>query len=100
MSVKSSTVMARVEPDIKDKAEEILATLGVSSSGLINMLYRQIILTNGIPFSITIPRTLPNAEDMTDIQMDAMLEKGLAQAKEHQGVSLDDAFTVLESSIG
>ena len=100
MPVKSSTVMARVEPDIKDKAEEILATLGVSSSGLINMLYRQIILTNGIPFSITIPRTLPNAEDMTDIQLDAMLEKGLAQAKEHQGVSLDDAFTVLESSIG
>ena len=46
MAVKSSTVMARVEPDIKDKAEEILATLGVSSSGLINMLYRQIILTN------------------------------------------------------
>ena len=100
MAVKSSTVMARVEPDIKDKAEKILATLGVSSSGLINMLYRQIILTNGIPFSITIPRTLPNAEEMTDSQLDVMLEKGLAQAKEHQGVTLDDAFSVLENSIG
>ena len=99
MSVKSSTVMARVEPDIKDRAEEILATLGVSSSGLINMLYRQIILTNGIPFSITIPRVLPNAEDMTDAQLDTMLEKGLAQAKAHQGCGIDDAFAALESSI-
>ena len=99
MSTKSSTVMARVEPDIKDKAEAILATLGVSSSGLINMLYRQVILTNGIPFSITIPRTLPNAEDMTDMQLDTMLEKGLAQAKAHQGFGIDDAFAALESSI-
>ena len=99
MSVKSSTVMARVEPDIKDRAEEILATLGVSSSGLINMLYRQIILTNGIPFSITIPRVLPNAEDMTDAQLDTMLEKGLVQAKAHQGFGIDDAFAALESSI-
>lgn len=99
MSMKTSTVMARVEPDIKERAEEILAALGVSSSGLINMLYRQIILTNGIPFSITLPRALPNAEDMTDAQLDAMLEKGLAQAKAQQGVGIDEAFAALESGI-
>ena len=99
MQTKSSTVMARVEPDIKQKAEDILATLGVTSSGIINILYRQIILTGGIPFSITIPRTLPNAEDMTKVELDAMLSTCLSQAKAGQGVGLEDAFSVLEGSI-
>ena len=50
MAIKSSNVMARVEPEIKEKAEEILSQLGISASGGINMFYRQIILWNGLPF--------------------------------------------------
>ena len=99
MQTKSSTVMARVEPDIKQKAEDILATLGVTSSGLINILYRQIILTGGIPFSITLPRSLPNFEDMTKSELDTMLSLGLSQAKSGQGMDLEDAFSALESSM-
>ena len=43
MATKSANVMARVEPDIKAKAEAILARLGIPASVVINALYHQII---------------------------------------------------------
>lgn len=92
MTTKSCTVMARVEPEIKEQAEKILSALGVSSSGIINMLYRQIILTKGIPFPVAIPHGVPVLEDMTQNELDAMLQKGWTQAKANQGVALDEAF--------
>ena len=55
MSVKSANIMARVEPEIKEQAESIMEALGLSVSGVINMLYRQIILKNGLPFAVTLP---------------------------------------------
>ncbi len=99
MTTKSCTVMARVEPEIKEKAESILSALGVSSSGIINMLYRQIILTHGIPFPITMPHPLPVLEEMPQGELDSMLEKGLAQAKAKQGYTLDEVFDALEKDI-
>ena len=55
MANKTATVLARVDPKLKDEAEDILERLGVPASLLINMLYRQIVLTKSIPFSLSIP---------------------------------------------
>ena len=63
MAVKSSNVAARVEPEIKEKAETILAQLGISASAGINMFYRQIILWNGLPFRPSVPMGQPQALD-------------------------------------
>ena len=99
MAAKSSNVVARVEPTIKEQAESILSALGISASGVINMLYRQIILTNGIPFAMTLPRELPTLDSMAKETFDAMLKESLSQAKEGKGVSLDEAFEILERSV-
>ena len=99
MAAKSGNVMARVEPEINEQAENILSTLGISASGVINMLYRQIILTNGVPFSMTIPRALPTVDSMTRDEFDAMLEKGYGQAKAGQGLPLEDAFAILSHKV-
>ena len=55
MTGKTATVLARVEPELKEQAEEILDRLGIPASLLINMLYRQIVMTRSIPFSLSIP---------------------------------------------
>lgn len=55
MAGKTATVLARVEPELKEQAEEILDRLGIPASLLINMLYRQIVMTRSIPFSLSIP---------------------------------------------
>lgn len=52
---KTSVVRARIEPDIKKKAESILKRLGVSHSTFINMSYRAVVEAGGIPLSLNIP---------------------------------------------
>ena len=55
MATKSANLYARIEPDVKEKAESILSTLGIPASSAINMFYKQIILQRGLPFEVKIP---------------------------------------------
>ena len=55
MANKTATVLARVDPKLKEDAEYILDRLGIPVSLLINMLYKQIVLTKSIPFALTLP---------------------------------------------
>ena len=95
MATKTANVTARVQPEIKQKAEEILDRLGVPVSVLIDSLYRQIIMTNSIPYSFRIP-TLPTRDSITAEQFDAMMSEGLKQAKAEQGMNLEDGATARE----
>ena len=99
MATKTANVLARVEPGVKEQAEAILAKLGVSASTVINMLYKQIIMTRGIPFSLTVP-DVPIARDEMDASaFNAMLGEGLAQAKAGQGLPLGEAFSLLHKGV-
>jgi DNA-damage-inducible protein J len=51
----TTIVRARVEPKLKDDAELVLSTLGLSMSDAIRMYLTQITLRQGIPFSVEIP---------------------------------------------
>ncbi|MBR4036830.1 MAG: type II toxin-antitoxin system RelB/DinJ family antitoxin, partial [Oscillospiraceae bacterium] len=44
MASKTANVTARVQPEIKQQAEDILERLGIPVSVLIDSLYRQIIM--------------------------------------------------------
>lgn len=48
MAAKSANLYARIEPDVKEKAESILSALGIPASNAINMFYKQIILNRGL----------------------------------------------------
>lgn len=52
---KTSVVTAQIDADLRESAEEILARLGITPSAAIQMFYRQIVLTKGIPFDICLP---------------------------------------------
>ena len=51
----TTAVYARINTELKNNAEEILEKLGITPSAAIQMLYSQIILTNGLPFQPVIP---------------------------------------------
>ena len=55
MATKTANVMARVEPSVKEQAEAIMEMLGIPASVVINTLYKQIIMTRSIPFSLAVP---------------------------------------------
>jgi len=52
---KTSTVRARVEPNLKEHAESIFKRLGLNSTQAITMFYKQVELRDGLPFDVCIP---------------------------------------------
>lgn len=60
--------------------------------------YRQIIMTNSIPYSFSIP-TLPTRDTMTAEQFNSMMAEGLKQAKAEQGMDLEDAFGKIRENL-
>jgi addiction module RelB/DinJ family antitoxin len=79
MATKSANLYARIEPDVKEQAEGILSSLGISASNAINMFYKQIILNRGIPFEVKLPSTKPiDISKLSEEELNAELEKGYA----------------------
>lgn len=98
MAVKTANVSVRVEPSIKEEAESVLDRLGISSSTVINMLYRQIIMLQGLPFQATIPAPL-SREEMDDATYNAIMQRGLDEAKTGKGRPASEVIANLRSGL-
>ena len=97
MAVKTANVNSRMKLDVKQRAEGILDRLGIPRSVAIDMYYRQIIAHNGIPFTLTLPATVPSRDEMTTAQFDQMMATGLQQAKEDDSFDVEEVFQELEA---
>lgn len=92
---KTANVNARIQQNIKTDAEAILTRMGIPRSVAIDMFYRQIILHNGIPFPLTIPRDVPVRDQMSDAQFNKMMAAGLEQARNDDAYDMDEVFDEL-----
>jgi len=52
---KTATIRARIEPDLKGKAEYIFKQLGLTTTQAITLFYKQVELKRGLPFDVAIP---------------------------------------------
>ena len=92
----TATVYARIDPALKNDVEIILDQLGVTPSALIQMLYSQIKLTNGIPFELKLPAKAPIfIDEITKEQLDLELAKGLRSAEEGRVRSANEVEELL-----
>ena len=99
MAAKTANVTARIQPDIKEQAEAILERLGIPVSVFIDMAYRQVIMRDGVPFSLSIPDKLTTRDVLTKTEFDTMMQTGLMQAQMDDAVSAKEAFDQLKSEI-
>lgn len=53
--IKSATVRARMEPQLKNEVENLFHDLGLSTTEAINIFYRQVKLRHGLPFPVIVP---------------------------------------------
>ena len=98
---KTANLYVRIEPDVKEQAESILAALGIPASNAINMFYKQIILQRGLPFEVKMPAVRPlDASLLTDAQMDDELEKGYADMQTGRTKSVKSAFADIRKDYG
>ncbi len=55
MSSKTTTVRARLEPNLKEETELIFEQLGLSTTEAIRIFFKQVQLQQGLPFDLKIP---------------------------------------------
>ena len=53
---KTATLNLRINPEVKKSAETVLSQLGVPMATAIDMFLKQVALTGGIPFAVTLPK--------------------------------------------
>ena len=91
---KTSTLNLRVNPDVKRRAEEVLSQLGIPMSTAIDIYLKQISMTGGIPFAVTLPKAPAsvNADLMTTEEIHAKLKEGYNDIKKGNVQDVADAF--------
>ncbi len=87
---KTTSIFARVEPEIKEQAEIVLNKLGIPMSIAVNIFLRQVVLQNGLPFEVKITHNKPLAfEDLTPEEFNNEIEKGFNDLRAGRVVSAD-----------
>ena len=99
MAAKTANVMARVEPSVKEQAEAIMDMLGIPASVVINTLYKQIIMTRSIPFSLSVPAVPVARDEMDEVAFNAMMIRGMNEAKADKSRDVSDVFAELRREI-
>ena len=98
---RTSNVFARVEPEIKEKAEQVLSQLGIPMSNAIGMFLRQIIMQRGIPFDMKLPVRKPGAiGTMSAAELNTELEKGYADVVAGRLHDLNDVVAEMNRDYG
>lgn len=97
---KTANLYARIEPDIKEQAECILAALGIPASNAITMFYKQIILQKGLPFQVKLPEHPLAIGNMTSAELDVALEKGYADMESGRTIPVETAFDDIRKELG
>lgn len=98
---KSISLNLRINPTVKKSAEEVLSQLGMSMSTAIDIYLRQISLTGGIPFSVSLPKAPAsiNAETMTADQIRDLLEEGFEDMRNGNVQDASIAFKKFKDSL-
>ena len=96
---KNSKCNSTYSTEYKEQAEAILDRLGIPVSVFIDMTYRQVIMRDGVPFSLDIPDKFATRDSITKAEFDTMMQTGLSQAKRNDSVSVDEAFEQLKAEM-
>lgn len=62
---KNSTLQIRINPELKNSAEQVFEQLGLNTSQAISIFLKQVVLNGAIPFRVGLPK--PNARTMESI---------------------------------
>jgi DNA-damage-inducible protein J len=98
---KTTNLFVRIEPEIKEQAEAILAQLGIPVSNAVNIFLKQVIMQRGLPFDVKLPAAkLPSIADMTNEELNVELEKGYADFLKGNYKSAEQTFADIRKDYG
>ena len=98
---KTASVNTRVDPVLKEQAESILDELGMSMATAMSLFLKQIVIHNGIPFDLRIPKAKPIAyEALTDDEFNNLMDNAAKSYADGKGISLANFEKQLSEDIG
>lgn len=98
---RTSNIFARVEPDLKEQAEQVLSQLGIPMSNAVSMFLHQVVLQRGIPFEMKLPNNAPlNYQDLSKEQFDAEIQKGMDSLDSGKGYSAESIAAEMRRDFG
>lgn len=62
--MKTDTVRARIDPELKRESEQVLDVLGLTTTEAIRLFLYQVKLRRGLPFTLTLPDADAEVEDI------------------------------------
>lgn len=97
---KTATLNLRVNPIVKQRAEDVLTRLGIPMSTAIDMYLNQISLTGGIPFAVALPNApaVLNADVMTTREIHSKLQEGYEDMQAGKVQDASSAFAKFRES--
>ena len=99
---RTANVFARVEPEVKEQAEQVLDQLGIPMSNAVGMFLRQVVLQRGIPFEMKLPAYKEPVAygSLTKEQFNAEIEKGMEDIKAGRVYSADEVEAEMKREFG
>lgn len=86
---KKSRVAVQVDTEIKEQAESILNTLGLTMTGAVNIFFRQIVIQNGLPLEMKLSNLNHTSQinSLSNELFDKEIEKAVTVIKEGKTIS-------------
>lgn len=98
---KTANLYARIEPDLKEQAEQILNAIGLPPSSAITMFYKQVVMQQGLPFDARLNYRIPvDIYSITKEELELELEKGYQDAVAGRTKPVDEVFESLNKEFG
>lgn len=100
MATKTADIHIRIQPEVKEQAEAIFARAGVSASDAIEQFYLWTIRHQKTPMRLKSRRAnIPDLNEMTDDEIDAMIEDARRDVREGKIISNEEAQAALKNHI-
>ena len=98
---KNVSVFTRVNPVIKEQAENVLDQLGISMATAMEIYLRQIAMQRKIPFDVALPATQPiSFGALTQAQFNGLMEQSFAEYKQGETMAAQDVAADMNRKYG
>ena len=94
---KTSNLSVRIDPVLKESSERILNQLGIPMSSAITLFLKQVVINNGIPFDVKLPKGIVNIDDLSDEEIQKEIQKGIDDYENGRYITLEEFKKELES---
>ncbi|GHU14932.1 hypothetical protein FACS1894163_00070 [Spirochaetia bacterium] len=91
--MNNATIQIRTDANVKEKADSILSSLGITLSDGMNIFLRQVIMNNGLPFDVRLTGQTQIKNINPTQKLSAEKEKLLALVESSCGAFKDCSFS-------